>query len=664
MPLLQFREITSVTASMRADDLKAIDNALAAYKTSRAGPLKDRALAVLHNLVGQWERNHPASDTSRGVEGRRQGIGQLKAQLALQPQILAGLTPALGTPTVGPTRSAGEEVAAKGGTGAALTDLAHGSVDTGIGIADTAFKRAGPAIEGGYVERATANSAQLNSNVGQSQAVGGAVQGLMMVKGIADGVSLAGQSAETDVGKSNLNAKRAGAAHATANGALGLAGNALSANGNFAGVAGQQMAGAVLADTVVGAGMMVKDIHDAYHAAKGSSAMGDIAAATKNRKSEALGTAGSAPGDLVQLELAEHFAQVDLATLDTQLRDTRASLLLLETTAAHSGKRADVLALYAAQNKVKELEQKKSVAELELVMAQDSVRQKQSADQVAAVKIARFLLLHELHLSGGLIHKNAAGAPQQVQLSDGTPLAQEAARQEYQQLRTDGPLVHYLKATRVEEIRAYSKTKLTTKAVVSAVDAAGQALDVVGTFTAAADLGATKAVGKAVKVGVAVSKAVLTGVSRADKVEELGKLKTLIDGKERGLGWRAEHWLMHDIDNELAKVRGMLEGKYIDAAHQGKYQAHVEHLRDDGQKYERQEVEDLKFARNERYANELVALALKEAANAGAAEEANAQAILSGLGIEAPQNFAALRPAAQKEARQAMREKYLRAISL
>ncbi|HOU12531.1 MAG TPA: DUF4157 domain-containing protein [Anaerolineae bacterium] len=99
-------------------------------------------------------------------------------------------------------------------------------------------------------------------------------------------------------------------------------------------------------------------------------------------------------------------------------------------------------------------------------------------------------------------------------------------------------------------------------ATVKGIEATGYALDATGTFTAAGDLGATKATGKLLKFGASAYKGLRTLGARAKKVHGLRKAKNLFQygGKsDRGIGWGMKQFFFGNVDKQREKLQSGID---------------------------------------------------------------------------------------------------------
>ncbi len=166
--------------------------------------------------------------------------------------------------------------------------------------------------------------------------------------------------------------------------------------------------------------------------------------------------------------------------------------------------------------------------------------------------------------------------------------AREQLKQNYKQARQDVAVLEQkakmgqpLSRTEQAKVRAfkdkyrsyegYREAQKTTRfigrrkaesAAVKGVEAAGYALDATGTFTAAGDLGATKATGKLLKFGASAYKGLRTLGARAKKVHRLRKAKNLLaygSKTNRGIGWGMKQFFFGNVDKQREKLQSGID---------------------------------------------------------------------------------------------------------
>lgn len=125
-----------------------------------------------------------------------------------------------------------------------------------------------------------------------------------------------------------------------------------------------------------------------------------------------------------------------------------------------------------------------------------------------------------------------------------------------------GKYFNYHTFREMHKVNKFARRRKAESATINAVEAAGHALDATGTFTAGADLGATKFSGKALKAGSALYKGGKKLGKRARRVHKLRKAKNLAGygGKRRGVLWGAKTFFTGSVATQQSKLRKAIGG--------------------------------------------------------------------------------------------------------
>jgi len=126
----------------------------------------------------------------------------------------------------------------------------------------------------------------------------------------------------------------------------------------------------------------------------------------------------------------------------------------------------------------------------------------------------------------------------------------------------------YMDARSLGKVASFGQRRKGETAAVNSVEAVGNALDGAGTFTAAADMGATKISGKVLKGGAALYRGLKSGVKRARRVHKLAKAKNELGygGKtDRGFGWGLKTFLGGNIEGSMDKAKDSMDPTYKNA---------------------------------------------------------------------------------------------------
>jgi hypothetical protein len=111
------------------------------------------------------------------------------------------------------------------------------------------------------------------------------------------------------------------------------------------------------------------------------------------------------------------------------------------------------------------------------------------------------------------------------------------------------------------KVAAFGQRRKGETATINAVEATGHALDAAGSFTAAGDMGATKAVGKGIGLLSGAYKGIKTLDKRRRRVSKLADAKNAAgyDGKsDRGFGWKLKTFLGGNVESSQTKTRDAL----------------------------------------------------------------------------------------------------------
>lgn len=111
------------------------------------------------------------------------------------------------------------------------------------------------------------------------------------------------------------------------------------------------------------------------------------------------------------------------------------------------------------------------------------------------------------------------------------------------------------------KVAAFGQRRKGETATINAVEATGHALDAAGSFTAAGDLGATKAVGKGIGLLSGAYKGIKTLDKRRRRVNKLAQAKNAAgyDGKsDRSFGWKLKTFLGGNVEASQTKTRDAL----------------------------------------------------------------------------------------------------------
>lgn len=226
-----------------------------------------------------------------------------------------------------------------------------------------------------------------------------------------------------------------------------------------------------------------------------------------------------------------------------------------------------------------------------------------------------FKTLHDLHSQGQLVGKSG-----DTLAVGGKKMDRATAQDKYQAMRAQPQMQDYIQAKSLGEIGSYAKKWTGRKAAITGVETVGAAADLAGTFTAGADLGATKIAGKTLKYGAKGTRAAMSGVKKYDKVKELAQLKQMVDGKERGKGWHAQ-MMLSNVDDKLAEMRERLSGTFRNGHSQVKWHGAVDGVAKKSG-YEQSEIGRLQTPREERQARQLMTSAANNNAHAAGMLEA------------------------------------------
>lgn len=113
------------------------------------------------------------------------------------------------------------------------------------------------------------------------------------------------------------------------------------------------------------------------------------------------------------------------------------------------------------------------------------------------------------------------------------------------------------------KLSSFGQRRKAETATVNSVEALGHYADAAGTFTAAGDMGATKATGKAIKATSALYKSAKTLFKRARRVHRLRLAKNEMEYGtkiDRGVLWGAKQFFFGNVDSQQKKARGALNG--------------------------------------------------------------------------------------------------------
>lgn len=127
----------------------------------------------------------------------------------------------------------------------------------------------------------------------------------------------------------------------------------------------------------------------------------------------------------------------------------------------------------------------------------------------------------------------------------------------------------YTDARSLGKVASFGQRRKGETAAVNSVEAVGNALDGAGTFTAAADMGATKISGKVLKGGAALYRGLKSGVKRARRVHKLAQAKNELGygGKtDRGFGWGLKAFFGGNIEGSMDKAKSSMDGDHSGGA--------------------------------------------------------------------------------------------------
>lgn len=113
------------------------------------------------------------------------------------------------------------------------------------------------------------------------------------------------------------------------------------------------------------------------------------------------------------------------------------------------------------------------------------------------------------------------------------------------------------------KLSSFGQRRKAETATINSVEALGHYADAAGTFTAAGDMGATKATGKAIKATSALYKSAKTLFKRARRVHRLRLAKNEMEygtKTDRGVLWGAKQFFFGNVDSQQKKARGALNG--------------------------------------------------------------------------------------------------------
>lgn len=126
----------------------------------------------------------------------------------------------------------------------------------------------------------------------------------------------------------------------------------------------------------------------------------------------------------------------------------------------------------------------------------------------------------------------------------------------------EGAAEDYVDARSLGKVASFGHRRKAETATVNSVEAAGSALDGIGTFTAGADMGATKATGKVLKTLTAAYTGTKSLVKRARRVHKLRTARNEMgygDKDDRGIWWGAKQFFFGDIDKRSEKAKAALK---------------------------------------------------------------------------------------------------------
>lgn len=130
--------------------------------------------------------------------------------------------------------------------------------------------------------------------------------------------------------------------------------------------------------------------------------------------------------------------------------------------------------------------------------------------------------------------------------------------------RTGKGSADYEQFRNLKKFSKFGQRRKAETASLNAVEAAGNALDAAGTFSASGDFGATKATGKVIKASTATYKGVKSLVKRGRRVHKLRTARNEAgygDKKRtgiKGVWWGAKQFVAGDIDKRMEKTRNSI----------------------------------------------------------------------------------------------------------
>lgn len=140
-------------------------------------------------------------------------------------------------------------------------------------------------------------------------------------------------------------------------------------------------------------------------------------------------------------------------------------------------------------------------------------------------------------------------------------------RTEFEKEGMKGASEDYLQARSLTKLAKFGRRRKAETATINAVEATGHALDLVGTYTAEADFGATKISGKATRATSSAYKALKSGAKRGRRVHKVRTAKNELGyggQSERGFRWGAKTFFAGDVARSQSRVK-----KSLKAASQG-----------------------------------------------------------------------------------------------
>jgi hypothetical protein len=286
----------------------------------------------------------------------------------------------------------------------------------------------------------------------------------------------------------------------------------------------------------------------------------------------------------------------------------------------------------------------------------DKAADKVKENAIGAEKLELYLKLHKVHLDGGLVKPE--GQNPEIDLGELGKMTLMQAKEKYQELRHSEELKLYLKAKSVEEIGAYARKCVTTKVVISAVETIGTAVDLAGSVSGQAHVALA---GKIIKYSAKGARQIVSGIKKRDQIMELARLKTLVDGRERGASWVAKMMFMPGIDDKLKQMRARLQGDFKSFREEAKWKLASEQAKQKGG-YDGEEIAALQVAREDRYFKALFdAVTTKDAgADRGLAAE-----LLEALGVPvvSQEEWDSYDGPKREEAEKAMKDIYTKALT-